>query len=109
MPTVNLQYGPDDRIDAAAFGVLSGELSDRIEKLLGAKRETIQILPTLLDHRPHGSRVYVEIKARDTEARTEEVLAAFLKEVDEITHRTFGTRCRIRYFRYPGEFLAAIN
>lgn len=109
MPTISLQYGPDDRIDADAFGVLAGELSDRIEKFLGARRDTIQILPTLLDHRPHGARVYVEIKARDTESRTDKILSAFLQEVDEITHRAFGTRCRVRYFRYPGEFLAAIN
>ena len=109
MPTVSLQYGPDDRIDAAAFAALSEELSGRIESRLGARRETIQILPTLLEHRPHGSRVYVEIKARDTETRTDEVLVDFLQEVDEITYRTFGTRCRIRYFRYPGAFLAAVN
>ncbi len=62
-----------------------------------------------LAHPPLGQPVHIEIKARDNERRSDEVLADFVGQVDECTTRSFGDRCRIRYFRYPDEFLAAAN
>jgi hypothetical protein len=109
MPTVSIQFGPEHVIGAEDFSALSRSLADVIEQRLAARRDTIQVLPSQLAYTPFGSPVYVEIKARDNAHRTDEVIADFLAEVDEITYGAFATRCRIRYFKYPGTFLGAVN
>jgi len=109
MPSVCIHYGPDQHTSRRDFSDLAEALAASIESCLGANREKIQIMPVRLAHPPLGRPVYIEIKARDSKARGDEVLRRFIGQVDEITFQAFGTRCRIRYFRYPGEFLAAAN
>lgn len=109
MPSVCIHYGPDQLTSPRQFADLAEELAATIERCLGADREKIQIMPVQLAHPPLGRPVYIEIRARDSKARGDEVLRGFIDQVDEITFRAFGARCRIRYFRYPGEFLAAAN
>ncbi len=109
MPSVSLHYGPAHALDAAAFETFAARLADVIIDTLGAAPETVQIMPVPLAHTPLGTPVYVEIKARDADARTDAVLDAFVARVDALTFESFGARCRIRYFKYPGTFLAAAN
>lgn len=109
MPSVCIHYGPELELSADGFAGLAQALAAAVEEGLGAAPDLIQIMSVRLAHPPLGRPVYVEIKARDTEARGDEVVGAFVDRVDEITHRTLGVRCRIRYFRYPGEVLAAAN
>ena len=109
MPSVCIHHGPHQRIPASAFAELAHALAAAIESCLGAEREKVQIMAVPLSHPPLGRPVYVEIKARDSEARGDAVLAAFIDQVDALTFEAFGCRCRIRYFRYPGAFLAAAN
>ncbi len=109
MPSVCIHYGPDQHLSPRQFADLAQELAAAIENGLGADRDKIQIMPVQLAQPPLGRPVYIEIKARSNEARGEEVLGRFIDQVDEITFRAFGTRCRIRYFRYPDGFLAAAN
>lgn len=109
MPSVSLFYGPERKLEDKAFQAFATDLAEVIKDRLAAKPEVIQILPVQLAHTAFGPPVYIEIKARDVPHRDEAVLNGFLREVDEMTFKLFGCRCRIRYFRYPGSFLAAIN
>ena len=109
MPSVCIHHGPDQHIPSRAFSDLAEELATAVQNRLGAEREKIQSMAIALAHPPLGRPVYVEIKARDSEERGDEALEAFIDQVDDITCRAFGARCRIRYFRYPGASLAAAN
>lgn len=109
MPSVCVYYGDDQHLDAHQFKALGEELVVVIERCLGTERSKIQIMPVALAHTPFGTPVYIEIKARDTKTRTDDVLEKFIGQMDDVTSRTFGHPCRIRYFRYPAEFLAAAN
>ena len=109
MPSVAIQYGPEHSLDSDRFKELGNALVDAAQRILGAELDKIQIMPIELAHAPVGRPVYVEIKARDTASRPDEVLQNFVEEVDEITFQAFKSKCRIRYFKYPGTFLIAAN
>ena len=109
MPSFSIHYGPEHKLDSRTFSGMAESLAGLAKDMLSAKPATIQILPVALAHTPLGSPIYVEIQARDEEHRSGEILTEFLKEVDAVTFETFGVRCRIRYFRFPASFLAAIN
>jgi len=109
MPSVTIHVGPDQKLDGGQFADLSEVLATLIVDRLGAAADKVQVMPVALAQAPLGRPVYIEIKARKTTARTEQVLKDFVGQVDEITFQAFGCRCRIRYFAYPGEFLAASN
>ncbi len=109
MPSVSIHYGPDQKLDNPDFLALSQTLLDIIVNNLGAQSDKVQIMPLALAYAPIGQPVYIEIKARSTELRSESVLQGFVEQVDQVSFKAFGCRCRIRYFSYPGDFLAAAN
>lgn len=109
MPSVALHYGPDHSLNAEHFKKLGDALVDAAQRVLGAELDKIQVMPIELAHTPVGRPIYIEIKARDTASRPDELLQSFVDEVDEISFQAFKVRCRIRYFKYPGTFLVATN
>lgn len=109
MPTVSIHYGPDHALDAAAFAALAEDMAELIEQWLGPERQKIQIMPIALAHPPLGRVACVEIKARDSDARTDAVVQQFIAALDSLTQEVFGGPCRIRYTRVPGDLLVAAN
>jgi len=109
MPSVSIHYGPDQELDSDDFISLSERLLASVVDHLGAQPDKVQIMLLALAYAPIGQPVYIEIKARSNEIRTVSVLQGFVEQVDHVTFKAFGCRCRIRYFSYPGDFLAAAN
>ena len=66
-------------------------------------------MPIALAHPPLGRVAYVEIKARDSDARTDAVVQQFIVALDSLTQAVFGGPCRIRYTRVPGDLLVTAN
>ncbi|MBT6096429.1 MAG: hypothetical protein HOH04_16200 [Rhodospirillaceae bacterium] len=109
MPSVSVHFDPNETTIHAGYSNFAEALVAVIEACLGAQRDKVQIMAVPLAHPPIGRTVYIEIKARANEHRTEAVLADFVQRVDALSRAELGTPCRIRYFGYPGSFLAAAN
>ena len=109
MPSIIVHFNPANAAVLDGFSHFAEAMVRVIEDCLDAERSKIQIMSQALAHPPIGRPVYIEIKARDVEYRTDEVLADFISRVDELSREVFETPCRIRYIRYPSAFLVAAN
>ncbi len=109
MPSVAVHFDPANVEAADGFPKFAEALVQLIEDCLGAQRDKVQIMAVPLARPPIGRDVYIEIKARANDYRSEAVLSDFVGRVDELSQAEMGTPCRIRYFGYPGSFLAAAN
>lgn len=109
MPNITIFHAGEQALDEAGFNAMASDMEAEIINILKALPETIQIMPVLLAHPPLGREVHVDIRARANDHRSGEVVESFLNRIDEITFKRFGTRCRIRYFSYTPEQLAARN
>jgi hypothetical protein len=109
MPSVAVHFDPSESAISDGFPAFAEGVAGAILECLGAERDKVQIMAVPLVHPPIGRDVYIEIKARANERRSEAVLADFVGRVDELSRRHLGAVSRIRYFAYPGSFLAAAN
>ncbi len=109
MPSVAVHFHPNQTAISDGFPAFADAVAGAILDCLGAERDKVQIMALPLVHPPIGRDVYIEIKARANEQRSEAVLADFVGRVDALSRQHLGAVSRIRYFAYPGSFLAAAN
>lgn len=109
MPSITVHFDPANGAVDDGFAEFAAQAAEAAETVLGAAPDKIQVLSLAMAHPPLGLPIYIEIKTRDTENRPDAVVETFVARVDALSRKYFETPCRIRYFRYPGSFLAAAN
>jgi hypothetical protein len=109
MPTVTVHFDPGVASVADGMAGFTAELAKLIESRLSVGRDKIQIMPVALAGPPIGRAVAIELKARDTAARDDALLAAFVDAVDVLSREKLGVICRIRYLRTAENSIVAAN
>lgn len=109
MPSVCVYFDPQVTTAVEGVPAFAEALASLIETSLGVGPEKIQIMSLAMAHPPVGRSVYIEIKARDKESRSDDLLNAFIAKVDGLSRARLGVVCRIRYTRVPEGVLVAAN